>query len=84
MPDAEKLADCKLPVVATLLPSVEEATQGHALLVRQGQMALAISRIIDNDKLLNELANSAFNYVSKQRTWSVTIEKTILLYEEIL
>ena len=26
---------CKLPVVATLLPSVEEATQGHALLVDQ-------------------------------------------------
>ena len=24
---------CKLPVVATLLPSVEEATQGHALMM---------------------------------------------------
>jgi len=47
-------------------------------------MAAAISRIIDNDKLLNELADSAFNYASEQRTWSVTIEKTISLYEEIL
>jgi len=75
---------CKLPVVATLLPSVEEATQGHALLVRPGQMADAISRIIDNDKLLNELAESAFAYASKERTWSVTIEKTISLYEEML
>ena len=75
---------CKLPVVATLLPSVEEATQGHALLVRPGQMPDAISRIIDNNKLLNELADSAFTYASKKRTWSVTIEKTISLYEEIL
>ena len=75
---------CKLPVVATLLPSVEEATQGHALLVRPGKMPEAISRIIDNKKLLNELADSAFTYASKERTWSVTIEKTISLYEEIL
>jgi len=75
---------CKLPVVATLLPSVEEATQGHALLVRPGQMPDAISKVIDNDKLLNELASSAFSYATKERTWSRTIEKTIDLYEEIL
>ena len=75
---------CKLPVVATLLPSVKEATQGHALLVRPGQMPDAISKVIDNDKLLNELANSAFSYATKERTWSRTIEKTIELYEEIL
>ncbi len=75
---------CKLPVVATLLPSVEEATQGHALLVRAGQMADAISKIIDNEALLSDLANSAFDYASKKRTWSKTIEKTIELYEAIL
>ncbi len=75
---------CKLPVVATLLPSVEEATQGHALLVRPGQMSDAISKVIDNENLLSELANSAFSYASKERTWSVTIEKTISLYEELL
>ena len=75
---------CKLPVVATLLPSVEEATQGHALLVRPGQMADAISKIIDNEALLSDLANTAFVYASKERTWSKTIEKTIELYEAIL
>ena len=63
---------CKLPVVATLLPSVEEATQGHALLVRPGQMSDAISKVIDNENLLSELANSAFSYASKERTWSCT------------
>jgi glycosyltransferase involved in cell wall biosynthesis len=44
----------------------------------------AISKVIDNDKLLNELASSAFSYATKERTWSRTIEKTIDLYEEIL
>ena len=75
---------CKLPVVATLLPSVEEATQGHALLVRPGQMADAISKIIDNEKLLGELSNSAFKYASTERTWSKTIEKTIEMYKGLL
>tara|TARA_B100001250_G_scaffold66636_1_gene53142 strand:+ start:2430 stop:3479 length:1050 start_codon:yes stop_codon:yes gene_type:complete len=75
---------CKLPVVATRLPSVEEATQGHALLVQPGQMANAISKVINNEKLLSDLSESAFTYASKERTWAKTIEKTIELYEEIL
>jgi len=75
---------CNLPVVATLLPSVEEATQGHALLVRPGQMADAISKIINNEKLLSELSDSAFKYASRERTWSKTIAKTIELYKGLL
>jgi glycosyltransferase involved in cell wall biosynthesis len=75
---------CNLPVVATLLPSVEEATQGHALLVRPGQMADAISKIINNEKLLSDLSVSAFKYASRERTWSKTIEKTIELYKGLL
>ena len=75
---------CNLPVVATLLPSIEEATQGHALLVRSGQMADAISKIINNEKLLSELSDSAFKYASRERTWSKTIAKTIELYKGLL
>ena len=75
---------CNLPVVATLLPSVEEATQGHALLVRPGQMADAISKIIGNEKLLSDLSVAAFKYASRERTWSKTIEKTIELYKGLL
>ena len=75
---------CKLPVIATLLPSVKEATQGHALLVRPGQMADAISKILSNNKLLEDMANSAYTFATQQRTWSQTIEKTIKLYEDIL
>ena len=47
-------------------------------------MSDAISKVIDNENLLSELANSAFSYASKERTWSVTIKKTISLYEELL
>ena len=75
---------CKLPVVATLLPSVREATQGHALLVRPGQMADAISKILPNEKLLEDMAESAYIFATKQRTWAQTIEKTIKLYEDTL
>jgi glycosyltransferase involved in cell wall biosynthesis len=75
---------CKLPVISTLLPSVKEATQGHALLVRPGQMADAISKILPNEKLLGKMADSAYNFATQQRTWSQTIEKTITLYKDIL
>ena len=75
---------CKLPVVATRLPSVEEATQGHALLVQPGQMANAISKVLSNQKLLSGLSDSAFSYASNERTWAKTIEKTIDLYKEII
>ncbi len=75
---------CKLPVVATRLPSVEEATQGHALLVQPGQMANAVSKVIANEKLLSNLSDSAFSYASKERTWAKTVEKTRELYEEIM
>jgi len=75
---------CKLPVIATLLPSVKEATQGHALLVRPGQMSDAIAKILPNKKLLEDMANSAYTFATQQRTWAQTIEKTVLLYEGIL
>ena len=75
---------CKLPVIATCLPSVKEATQGHALLVRPGQMSDAISKILPNTKLLESMANSAYIFATHQRTWSQTIDKTISLYEGIL
>ena len=47
-------------------------------------MADAISKIIDNEKLLGELSNSAFKYASTERTWSKTIEKTIEMYKGLL
>ena len=75
---------CKLPVVATSLPSVKEATKGHALLVNPGQMAEAISKIISNKSLLTNLSDSAFRFASKERTWSNTIDKTIDLYNSLV
>jgi glycosyltransferase involved in cell wall biosynthesis len=47
-------------------------------------MADAISKIIDNEKLLTELSVSAFKYASRERTWSKTIGKTIELYKGLL
>ena len=75
---------CKLPVVATSLPSVKEATQGHALLVAPGQMASAVSKILRNKKLLSELSESAYSYASSKRTWENTIDKTIHLYKKTI
>lgn len=75
---------CKLPVVATSLPSVKEATQGHALLVKPGQMADAVSKILKNEKLLNGLSESAYTFATSRRTWENTIDKTIKLYQETI
>ena len=66
------------------MPSVKEATQGHALLVRPGQMSDAIAKILPNKKLLEDMADSAYTFATQQRTWAQTIEKTVLLYEGIL
>ena len=73
---------CKLPVIATSLPSVKEATQGHALLVQPGQMASAVSKVILNKNLLRNLSENAFIFASQERTWSNTIDKTIYLYNQ--
>lgn len=75
---------CKLPVVATSLPSVKEATKGFALLVNPGQMAEAIPKIISNEGLLKSLSDSAFRFASRERTWSNTIDKTIDLYNSLV
>jgi len=75
---------CKLPVVATSLPSVKEATQGNALLVAPGQMASAVSKIMSNKRLLNQLSESAYSYASSRRTWENTIDKTIDLYKKTI
>ena len=75
---------CKLPVIATRLPSVEEATQGCALLVRPGQMPDAISKILERDDLLSKMAKSGYEFAIKERTWKNTIDKTIELYEEFV
>ncbi len=75
---------CKLPVVATSLPSVKEATQGNALLVAPGQMASAVSKILSNKRLLSELSESAYSYASSRRTWENTIDKTIDLYKKTI
>ena len=75
---------CKLPVIATSLPSVKEATQGHALLVPSGQMASAVPKVLSNKKLLSELSESAYSYASSRRTWENTIDKTIDLYKKTI
>ena len=40
--------------------------------------------LIDNDNELNKIAESAYDYATKRRTWDNTIDETIELYEKIL
>ena len=75
---------CKLPVFATDLPSVREATEGNAFLAKPGNLSTLVSSLIDNDNELNKIAESAYDYATKRRTWDNTIDETIELYEKIL
>ena len=75
---------CKLPVFATDLPSVREATEGNAFLAKPGKLSLLVSNLINNEEELGRIANSAYNYATKRRTWDNTIDETIKLYEEII
>ena len=75
---------CKLPVFATDLPSVREATEGKAFLAKPGKLSFLVSNLIDNEEELGRIANSAYNYATKMRTWDNTIDETIKLYEEII
>ena len=75
---------CKLPVFATDLPSVREATEGNAFLAKPGELSMLVSNLIENEEELGRIANSAYNYATKMRTWDNTIDETIKLYEEII
>ena len=75
---------CKLPVFATDLPSVREATEGNAFLAKPGNLSSLVSNKIDNGEELNRVANSAYDYATKRRTWDNTIDETIDLYNKIV
>ncbi len=75
---------CKLPVFATDLPSVREATEGNAFLAEPGNLSHLVSTLIDDEEKLNKIAESAYNYATKRRAWDNTIDETIELYEKII
>ena len=75
---------CKLPVFATDLPSVREATEGNAFLAKPGSLSSLVSDKIDDEEELNRIANLAYDYATKRRTWDNTIDETIELYNRII
>ena len=75
---------CKLPVFATDLPSVREATEGKAFLAKPGTLSSLVSDKINDREELNRIGESAYNYAIKRRTWDNTIDETIKLYQKII
>ena len=75
---------CKLPVFATDLPSVREATKGHAFLAEPGELSSTVSKFINDKDALDNISKSAYEYAIKRRTWSNTIDQTIELYHKII
>ena len=75
---------CKLPVFATDLASVREATEGNAFLAKPGKLSFLVSSLMDDGKELDRIAESAYNYATTRRTWENTIDETIELYERII
>jgi len=75
---------CNLPVFATDLPSVREATQGNAFLAKPGKLSQLVSKLISNEEKLCSISKSAYDYATQRRTWENTIDETIDLYKNVI
>jgi glycosyltransferase involved in cell wall biosynthesis len=71
---------CHLPVVATALPSVREATAGNALLTPPGEMAAGVKRLLDSPGLMERLGAAGHAFALRERTWERTVTRTLELY----
>ena len=71
---------CRLPVVATALPSVREATANNALLVPPGEMADGVRRLLDSPSLMRRIAAAGHRFAVSERSWDRTVEHTLELY----
>ena len=74
---------CRVPVVATAVPSVREAVAGRALLTPPGRMADGVGRLLAQPALAQRLADAGYRFASRQRTWANTVEATLALYAEV-
>lgn len=74
---------CRVPVVATAVPSVREAVAGRALLTPPGRMAEGVRRLLAQPGLRRRLAAAGYRFASRQRTWASTVEATLVLYSEV-
>ena len=75
---------CSLPVFATDLPSVREATEGNAFLAKPGKLSQLVSELIDSEERLDLISKSAYDYATQRRTWENTIDETIDLYKNVI
>jgi glycosyltransferase involved in cell wall biosynthesis len=80
---------CHKPVVAFKVPSMEEIIShmktGYLVANRnETELANAISYLLSNGKLREDMANVAFAYVQKEHDWKHLAQKYIKTYESIL
>lgn len=78
---------CGIPVVCTDLPQLVDLVKGAGLLVPARDpeaIASAIIKIIKNPDYAAKLGKTGTERIVKYYSWNDTVEKTLLLYKEVL
>lgn len=80
---------CHKPVIAFRIPSMEEIVShmktGYLVTGRNAaKLANAISFLLSNGKVREELGSAAFDYVKKEHDWKHLAKRYIRTYESIL
>jgi len=78
---------CSIPVVCTNLPQLKDIVAGCGIMVpprEPGALADAIYQIISNPDLARRLGDLGREKIVSQYSWDDTVEKTIILYEDVV
>ena len=77
----------KIPVIATSVGGVPEIIENrkNGILIspeNPNEMIQEINDLLVNPQLIDELTKNAFDFITRNFTWDVLIEKYIELYEK--
>jgi glycosyltransferase involved in cell wall biosynthesis len=78
---------CGVPVVCTNLPQLAPILEGCGLQVpvnNAKELAAAITRLVDDVQMADTLGEAGRAKVHRDYSWEDTVQKTIMLYREIL
>jgi len=77
----------KIPVIATKVGGIPEIIENkkNGILIspeNPNEMIQAINDLLENPLLIEQLTQNAFNFITRNFTWDVLIDKYIQLYEK--
>ncbi len=79
----------KIPVVASDIEGISEIIQHNenGILVPvedKNQFVLAINNLLKDEKMIEKISNSAYDYLMKNFTWDTLLPKYLKFYEDLM